>query len=161
MTIYIHSKTQTLSFIKNDTLVAQYPISTASNGLGEQKNSFKTPRGWHSIRAKIGKDLPLFSVFRARRATGEIFNNALYKHFPTRDWILTRILWLSGTEVGVNRLGHVDTMQRFIYIHGTHDEKNIGQPNSKGCIRMLNKDIAQLFDLVSTGDSVWIGEGEL
>lgn len=161
MTITIDSKLQTLTLMQKNRIIAQYPISTASNGLGEQKNSFKTPRGWHCIRAKIGKDLPLFSVFRARRPTGELFNNALYKQFPTRDWILTRILWLSGTEIGVNRLGNVDTMQRFIYIHGTHDEKNIGEPHSKGCIRMLNKDIVQLFDLVSIGDSVWIGEGEL
>ncbi|MGH8765823.1 MAG: L,D-transpeptidase family protein [Burkholderiales bacterium] len=123
-----------------------YPISTAKNGLGEKNGSFCTPRGRHIVRAKIGTGQPLRSVFVRRRPTGEIWTPELHARYPGRDWMLTRILWLSGCEPGFNRLGDVDTMRRVIYIHGTHDFAELGKPGSHGCIRMRNEDIAELFD---------------
>jgi len=125
-----------------------YPVSTALNGAGEQNGSFCTPRGKHIIRAKIGADCPENCVFVGRRATGEIWTQQLSDQFPGRDWILTRILWLSGLEPGINRLGSVDTMQRYIYLHGSPDSAEIGGPGSIGCIRMRNRDVIELFDLV-------------
>jgi lipoprotein-anchoring transpeptidase ErfK/SrfK len=132
----------------------RYAVSTSKHGAGEVRGSHQTPRGRHLIRAKIGAGAPLDSVFRGRRPTGEIYSAALAREFPERDWILTRILWLSGTEVGRNRLGNVDTMRRYIYIHGTPDTEEFGVPGSIGCIRMRNRDIVELFDLVSVGTLV-------
>lgn len=137
-------------------ILAVYPVSTALKGAGEQKNSFCTPRGKHVIRAKIGKDAPVNTVFRGRRPTGEIWTPALGAQHPNRDWILTRLLWLSGCEPGFNRLGNVDTMQRYIYIHGTPYVETIGQPDSHGCIRMRSTDVIALFDLVPVGTPVLI-----
>jgi L,D-transpeptidase YbiS len=125
-----------------------YPVSTAKNGLGEKNGSFCTPRGRHIVRAKIGAGQPLGAVFVRRRPTGEVWTPELHARYPGRDWMLTRILWLSGKEPGFNRLGDVDTMRRVIYIHGTHDFAELGKPGSHGCIRMRNGDIAELFDLV-------------
>jgi len=138
------------------TVKASYVISTAANGVGCEKNSGCTPIGAHVVRAKIGSDQPINTVFVGRRPTGEICTPALMTEFPGRDWILTRILWLSGREVGKNRLGNVDTMQRYIYIHGTPDSVAVGKPDSHGCIRMRNVDIVELFDLVEVGTNVLI-----
>ena len=135
-----------------------YSISSALNGVGEQKNSGQTPRGQHYIRAKIGQGLPENAVLVGRRFTGEVYSLALAKQYPGRDWILTRILWLSGCEPGRNRLGNVDTMQRYIYIHGTPDTEAMGVPLSHGCIRMRNSDLIELFDLVAVGTPVEINE---
>lgn len=139
-------------------VIAQYPVSTALNGAGEQKNSYRTPRGRHIVRAKIGADAPINSVFKGRRPTGEIWTPELGAQHPGRDWILTRILWLSGCEPGRNRLGNVDSMQRYIYIHGTPDSEPISQPHSHGCIRMRNQDVAALFDAVPAGTQVNISD---
>jgi len=136
----------------------RYDVSTARNGTGEQKGSYCTPRGTHVIRARIGEGQPVNTVFVGRRPTGEIYTPALGLQFPERDWILTRILWLSGCERGFNRLGEVDTMRRFIYIHGSPDSVAMGQPGSIGCIRMRNTDLLELFDLVAAGTSVRIIE---
>ena len=125
-----------------------YSVSTAKRGLGEQNGSLCTPRGRHIVRAKIGAGLPLNTVFMRRRPTGETWTPALDARYPGRDWMLTRILWLSGCEVGRNRLGDVDTMRRYIYIHGSPDRAEMGKPGSIGCIRMRNADILDLFDLV-------------
>ena len=125
-----------------------YPVSTSKNGLGEKNGSFCTPRGRHIVRAKIGAGQPLNAVFVRRRPTGEIWSPALDEKYAGRDWMLTRILWLSGCEVGRNRLGDVDTMRRFIYIHGSPERAEMGKPGSIGCIRMRNADIVELFDLV-------------
>ncbi len=133
-----------------------YPVSTALNGAGEEENSGCTPRGWHRVRVAIGAGLPLNTVFVGRRPTGEIYSPELALQQPQRDWILTRILWLQGLEVGVNRMGNVDSMRRYIYIHGTPDSEPMGQPLSHGCIRMRNSDITELFELVSAGTPVWI-----
>ena len=155
MHIKISIAQQTLTLFDDvGAVVAQFSISSAANGVGCQKDSGCTPLGQHIIRAKIGQNAELNTVFVGRRATGEVFTPELQAAFPQRDWILTRILWLSGTEVGKNRLGQVDTMQRYIYIHGTPDSTALGSIGSHGCIRMHNADIALLFDLVALGTVV-------
>lgn len=133
-------------------------VSTAARGAGEENGSLKTPRGRHIVRAKIGAGMPVNTVFRARRPTGEIYSPALARQAPRDDWILTRILWLSGCEVGKNRLGSRDTMRRYIYLHGTPDSTALGAPGSIGCIRVANADIMRLFDLVPAYAPVLIRE---
>lgn len=137
-------------------MLADYAVSTALNGPGEQKDSGRTPRGRHVVRARIGAGKPLGAVFVGRRPTGEVWTPELAAAHPTRDWILTRILWLSGCEPGVNRLGQVDSMQRYIYIHGTPDTEPMGVARSHGCIRMRNTDVLDLFDRVPAGTPVLI-----
>lgn len=154
--INISARLQQMQVLVNESPHKIYPISTALLGLGEQQGSYQTPRGKHVIRAKIGDGLPIHSVFTRRRPTGEIYSKELALAFPERDWILTRILWLSGLEQGKNRLGTCDSMRRFIYIHGTHEEASIGVPKSRGCIRMRNQDIIELFQIVSPGSQVLI-----
>lgn len=139
-----------------DTVLADYPVSTALNGPGERKNSGCTPRGKHIVRAKIGAGQPVGAVFIGRRPTGEVWSPELAAEHRARDFILSRILWLSGCEVGVNRLGDVDSMQRYIYIHGTPDTEPMGVPRSHGCIRMRNADVIALFDQVPVGTPVII-----
>lgn len=152
MKININIELQTLDLIDNqDAILSQYRISSALKGTGQASGSFCTPLGRHIIRAKIGDGQPLNTVFVGRRPTGEIYTPELATQFPGRDWILTRILWLSGCDVGFNRLGSVDTMRRYIYIHGSPDSVHMGQPGSIGCIRMRNADIVELFDRVSAG----------
>lgn len=133
-----------------------YPISTALNGPGEQMDSGCTPRGAHRVRARIGAGMARGSVFIGRRPTGEIWTPTLAAAHPQRDWILTRILWLCGEEPGRNRGGRVDSMRRFIYIHGTPDTEPLGVPRSHGCIRMHSDDLIELFDLVPAGTRVCI-----
>jgi lipoprotein-anchoring transpeptidase ErfK/SrfK len=135
-------------------LILGYSISSARNGSGQVSGSYCTPLGKHIVRAKIGAGLPENTVFVGRRPTGERYTPELLAQFPKRDWILTRILWLSGCEVGFNRLGNVDTMRRFIYIHGSPDSVQMGRPGSIGCIRMRNTDIVELFDRVAIGTTV-------
>jgi lipoprotein-anchoring transpeptidase ErfK/SrfK len=140
---------QSLTVLADDGReLKRYSVSTSRNGAGEANGSFCTPRGEHIVRAKIGAGQPPNTVFRGRRPTGEIWTPELGESFPGRDWILTRILWLSGCEVGRNRLGDVDTMRRHIYIHGSPEPVEMGRPGSIGCIRMRNADIIELFDLV-------------
>jgi L,D-transpeptidase YbiS len=148
MKIRIDAAKQELTLLDGDKVVRRYAISTAKNGLGEKNGSFQTPRGKHIIRAKIGAGQPAGTVFVRRRPTGEVWSPEMHAKYPGRDWILTRILWLSGTERGKNRLGDVDTMRRYIYIHGSHDLAEMGKPGSIGCVRMRNKDIVELYDLV-------------
>lgn len=139
-------------------VLAEWAVSTALGGAGEEKGSFRTPRGQHLVRAKIGGGLPENTVFVGRRPNGEVFSPALDAAAPARDWILTRILWLSGCEPGKNRLGNVDTMRRYIYIHGTPDSVPMGVPASHGCIRMRNADIVDLFDRIPVYTPVFITE---
>jgi hypothetical protein len=143
-------------FPDGDMLIRQYPVSTAANGPGEQRGSYCTPRGRHRIAEKIGAGAPLFSAFKAREPTGEIWTPELDAENPGRDWILTRILWLQGLEPGRNQGGEVDTHDRYIYLHGTNVEHKLGTPASHGCIRMKNADMAELFDLVEVGTEVRI-----
>lgn len=155
MKINIHIATQTLDLLNGaGHLLRRYPVSTGAKGVGEESGSYCTPRGRHIIRARIGAGQPVNTVFVQRRPTGEIYTPQLGAQHPGRDWILTRILWLSGCEVGYNRLGSCDTMRRYIYIHGTPDSTLLGQPGSKGCVRMRNSDLMELFDQVSAGTEV-------
>ncbi|WP_151670710.1 L,D-transpeptidase [Nitrincola schmidtii] len=147
---------QTLELHNSEVLLRSYAVSTATNGVGNQEGSGCTPLGHHRIRAKIGTDLPINSVFVGRRFTGEIYSEELAAKYPHRDWILTRILWLCGEQVGYNRLGNVDSMRRYIYIHGTPDTEPMGIPRSHGCIRMRNHDIIDLFQQVPIGCGVLI-----
>jgi L,D-transpeptidase YbiS len=159
MKINIHISTQQLELCDDaGKVLRRYAVSTAANGAGEMSGSFCTPRGKHIIRAKVGAGQPVNTVFVSRRPTGEIYTPELGAQFPGRDWILTRILWLSGCEAGFNRLGKCDTMRRYIYIHGTPDSVQLGMPGSGGCIRMRNADMIELFDLVPAGTSVDIIE---
>lgn len=137
-------------------LLRDYPVSTAAAGVGEQSGSFRTPRGRHLVRAKIGAGQPANTVFVRRRPTGEIWTPELAAQSPGRDWILTRILWLSGCEPGFNRLGQCDTMRRYVYIHGSPDSAEMGVPGSHGCVRMRNADIIELFDLLPCYSAVEI-----
>lgn len=159
MYIEISISAQTLTLFGDEgKRLASYSVSTAKNGVGCEKNSGCTPLGAHIIRAKIGAGAAENTVFVGRRPTGEIWTTELAALHPERDWILTRILWLSGKEPGKNRLGNVDSMQRYIYIHGTPDTEPMGQPCSHGCVRMRNADVVELFDLVGVGTSVVIVE---
>ena len=150
--------------VSNQTLIAltktgesiEYRVSSAKNGVGQEFGSECTPLGQHTIRAKIGSDEPISTVFVGRRPTGEVYHETLAKEHPNRDWILTRILWLSGCETGLNRLGTVDTMRRFIYIHGAPDSHTMGIPSSHGCIKMRNTDVVELFERVVVGTKVSI-----
>ncbi|MBT8420755.1 MAG: L,D-transpeptidase [Gammaproteobacteria bacterium] len=148
---------QRLVLIADGLAIAEFPVSTAANGPGERMGSGCTPRGLHRIRAKIGSGSPVNTVFQGRRPTGEIYEQALAERYPDRDWILTRILWLSGLEPGRNRFHGVDTMRRYIYIHGCPDNLQMGVPLSHGCIRMRNTDVVYLFDQVSPDTLVEIG----
>jgi lipoprotein-anchoring transpeptidase ErfK/SrfK len=158
MKIEIDIAKQALSVIDNGKVIRRYAVSTAKNGPGEKNGSFCTPRGRHIVRAKIGAGQPLNAVFVRRRPTGELWSPELDEKHPGRDWMLTRILWLSGCEVGRNRLGDVDTMRRYIYIHGSPDRAEMGKPGSIGCIRMRNADIMELFELVPPYTEVEINE---
>ena len=145
---------QSLALVEDGRPARVYRVSTSKHGAGELRGSHRTPRGRHVVRAKIGAGAPLGAVFRGRRPTGEIWSPELAAAHPGRDWILTRILWLSGTEVGRNRLGEVDTMRRYIYIHGAPDSEPMGVPGSIGCIRMRNDELVELFDRVPVGTVV-------
>lgn len=155
MEIFIYIQSQEMALCDDQgNLLRCYPVSTGANGVGEESGSFCTPRGRHVIRAKIGTNLPVNTVFVRRRPTGEIYAPGLGAAFPGRDWILTRILWLSGGESGFNRSGSCDTMRRYVYIHGTPDETLLGRPGSHGCVRMRNADLIELFDRVAVGTPV-------
>jgi lipoprotein-anchoring transpeptidase ErfK/SrfK len=156
--IEINIGSQMLTVFNEEQQLMTFAVATARKGVGEQNGSEQTPRGWHVIRAKIGAEQPVNTVFVARRPTGEIYSPALATQAPERDWILTRILWLSGLEPGRNRLGTVDTMRRYIYIHGCPDEEPMGIPSSHGCIKMHNQDVIRLYDTVPVGTRVLIQE---
>lgn len=154
--IVISIENQSLELFDANRCIKKYTVSTARNGPGQLYGSECTPLGHHIIRAKIGKDAPINTVFVSRRPTGEIYSSELSEKFPGRDWILTRICWLSGCEPGLNRFGQVDTMMRKIYIHGSPDSCKMGVPGSRGCIRMYNEDLVELFNLVEPGTKVLI-----
>jgi lipoprotein-anchoring transpeptidase ErfK/SrfK len=154
----VHLGRQRLILWEGERMLSEYPVSTARNGPGERFGSGCTPRGWHVVRARIGAGAPPNAVFVGRRPTGEIYSPELAARFPDRDWILTRILWLSGLEPGRNRLGRVDSMRRYIYIHGTPDSEPMGVARSHGCVRMRNPDLLELFDRTPAGTPVHLQE---
>ncbi|MCW3148931.1 L,D-transpeptidase [Stutzerimonas stutzeri] len=156
--LYISLADQQLYGVAEGRLSCRFPVSSARNGAGERNGSGCTPRGLHQVRARIGAGLPMGAVLRGRRWTGEIWSAGLHQQFPGRDWILSRILWLSGCEVGVNRLGEVDTFRRYIYLHGTPDCEPMGVALSHGCIRMRNADLVLLFEQVPLHCPVFIEE---
>ena len=159
MRIEISIADQSLTLLADaNRVLKRYQVSTAAKGPGEQMGSYQTPRGQHRIRARIGQGLPLGAVLRGRRPTGEICTPELMVAQPGKDWILTRILWLCGEEPGFNRGGQVDTMRRYVYIHGTPDGTALGIPGSHGCIRMRNSELVELFDRVPVGTPVLIRE---
>ena len=147
---------QRLDLLEDGRVIRSFRVSTSVRGAGERYGSFCTPRGEHVIRAKIGAGQPAGAVFVGRRPTGEICSAETYQRVPQRDWILTRILWLCGRERGKNRFGDVDTMRRFIYIHGCPDWAPVGVPGSRGCIRMRNDEVMELFEAVTVGTRVTI-----
>ncbi|MBC8493351.1 MAG: L,D-transpeptidase [Candidatus Thioglobus sp.] len=144
--IIINIANQTLEF--NDKT---YAISAAANGVGEVEGSYCTPLGKFKIAEKIGQNLAPNSVLKGRVFTGEIYSAELAQQHPQRDWILTRILWLDGVESH-----NANTKNRYIYIHGSPDETPMGVAGSKGCVRMHNADIIELFDRVQTLEEVAI-----
>ena len=146
--IHIDLTSQKMTFRSGNQLIGNWLISSGKNGIGEKNGSGCTPRGYHRVYSKIGDKAPVNSVFIGRKWTGEIYNNVLASSQPERDWILTRIIQLDGLEAGFNKYGDVDSLQRYIYIHGTPDDIPLGIPGSKGCIRMRNQDLLQLFSLV-------------
>lgn len=166
---------QKLFLYNQGTLDRVYPVSTAARGVGEAINSLQTPRGWHVIRAVIGENQPADMVYKARRPVGHLATlkeahaqnpSVLPMHDRTDvslaeapDWIVGRILWLSGLERGFNRLCNqatvVDSMQRFIYIHGTAAPVD-GLPRSQGCIRMRPDDVVALAKRVAPGDRLYV-----
>jgi L,D-transpeptidase YbiS len=156
--ITVNIAEQRLRLEQGGATVMEVAVSTAKNGPGEQNGSECTPRGEHYIRAKIGAGCPADTVFIGRRPSGEIYSEELRAAQPGRDWILSRILWLCGAEKGRNRGGGVDTMRRYIYIHGCPDSEPMGIPLSHGCVRMRNRDIIKLFDRVAVGTRVVITE---
>lgn len=162
MHIQISISDQALSIFDENNLVKQYSISTAKNGVGEKMDSECTPRGKHIITDKIGAGCESSSVFVGRIPTGEIYEPALRELHPERDWILTRILWLSGTEEGKNKGQlegmNLDSHDRYIYIHGSPDDVSMGEPGSRGCVRMRNAEVIELFDFIELGTEVNICE---
>ena len=156
--IEVNISTQTLTLFEGKDVIKQYTISTAKNGPGEKMDSECTPRGKHTIRAKIGAGCAANTVLVGREPTGELYHSELREQFPDRDWILTRILWLSGCEAGRNKGGDVDSYDRYIYIHGGPDDVAMGIPGSRGCVRMRNDDMIELFDLVEIETGVNIVE---
>lgn len=156
--IEVNIAQQRLRFTRNGEMIMDVAVATAKNGPGEQFGSECTPRGEHYIRARVGAGCEPSTVFVGRRPTGEIYSPALREAYPERDWILTRILWLCGKEPGKNRLGKVDTMRRYVYIHGCPDDDPMGVPSSHGCVKMRNSDIIELFDMIEVGTPVTIDE---
>lgn len=173
--IIINIAEQSLQLLRDGRVLRHYAVSTAKTGAGEQSGSGCTPRGAHRVRAKIGAGCASGTVFVGRRPTGEVYADgddgdhydeqrdrvAPDRVAPDRvapDRVLTRVLWLCGCERGKNRFGAVDTMRRYIYIHGCVDSAPMGVPLSHGCIRMRNADIIELFDLIDAGIAVSIVE---
>lgn len=156
--IVIDVARQRLVLWRDAVPVLDFAVSTAAHGVGEQRGSGCTPRGLHRVRAKVGADCAAGTVFVGRRPTGEVYSPALAVAQPARDWILSRILWLDGCEPGRNRGGAVDTLRRYIYIHGCPDSAPMGVARSHGCIRMRNADVIALFDAVPVGTLVRIDD---
>jgi len=140
---------------KKDTL-RNYEISTSKYGLGSESGSHKTPLGLHRVVEKYGDGAPEGTIFKSRINTGRIAEIEMRPQTTKLDYVTTRILWLDGMEPGKNKGGNVDSYHRYIYIHGTHEEGLIGRPASKGCIRMRNNEVIELYELVPIGTTIRI-----
>src|SRR4029077_5439270 len=137
-------------WFEDEAAKAVWPASTARAGIGGAEGSFRTPPGWHRVHWRIGEGAEVGSVFVAREPTGEIWRGQARDD----DLILTRILTLDGLEEGVNRGAGYDSLERYIYLHGTNHERLLGRPTSHGCVRLANADVCRLFDDVREGDYV-------
>ena len=147
---------QRLDLLADGAVVRSYAVSTAKNGVGSQAGSERTPLGRHRVHKKIGAGEPLGRVFEARAATRRVATIHTDPVDLPEDVITSRILWLEGLEQGKNRGRGVDSRERYIYIHGTNEEGLIGLPASHGCVRMRNRDVIELFELVGEGTAVEI-----
>lgn len=156
--IHVSVQNQQLYLIDSGDTLKTYWISTSKYGVGNRSGSNKTPLGEHIIAKKYGDNAPVGTIFKARKNTGAVADIITEARHDGNDYVTTRILWLQGTEPGVNRGPNIDSFQRYIYIHGTHEEGLIGQPASHGCIRMYNCDVIELFELVEVGTPVIISE---
>ena len=143
--IFINSSNQTLYLFKDDILIFESMISTSKYGMGCRMNSFKTPTGLHIVSSMLGKGLPSGTLFKNRRPTEKVIKKIPLDNL---DYITSRILRLNGLEEGKNRGGDVDSYNRYIYIHGTPHLNTLGSRQSQGCIRMSDRDVIKLFDLV-------------
>ncbi len=151
--LWVSVASQQLIGIKDGQVVFAYPCSTASNGTGNLEGSNKTPLGWHIIDERYGEGLPWGAIFKERRY---IKRNWEPQNPTSEDLILTRIMWLRGLEPGLNAGGKIDSHARYIYIHGTPEEHLLGTPASKGCIRLANRDVMDVFSVTKTGTKVLI-----
>jgi len=154
--LFVNIENQTLSHIEKGTFLKLYKISSSYYGTGSKLNSLKTPLGRHEIYKKIGSNLPINAILKGRvwnGAIADIIEEPIDTEF---DHVTSRILWLDGLELGKNKGRGIDSRNRYIYIHGTAEEGLIGTPASDGCIRMYNKDVVELFDLVDEKAQVWI-----
>ncbi len=154
--MYVSIKHQKLYLIENDSTVKKYPISTALKGVGNKLHSLKTPPGLHTIKRKLGDNVPYAGILEAREYNGKIAKVLTDKQKAGGDYVTTRILWLEGEEPGINKGRNIDSYNRYIYIHGTPEEGLIGQPASHGCIRMKNSDVMELYDLIEEGTPILI-----
>jgi len=149
---------QRLTVLKNGQACLDFPVSTAARGTGQQNGSLQTPLGFFDVVERYGEGLPAGAEFKARVFTGQVVPESEWQGARGGDRILSRILRLSGREEGWNKGGDVDTYARYIYIHGTVHEDKIGTPASAGCVRLKNRDIVHLFDLVADQPTwCWIG----
>lgn len=158
--VWVNVERQELVLIEGGTPIWTVPCATATNGTGSESGSEKTPLGWHTVSEKFGDGAVWGQVFRSRGATNEFWQPG---GDVKEDLVLTRILWLDGLEPGKNQGTRedgvmVDSKRRYIYIHGTNGESEIGTPSSHGCVRMLNDDVITLFDRVPVGTPVLISE---
>lgn len=160
LALVVNIERQRIAIFRDGVLSAAWPVSTSRFGVGSLRDSFKTPLGLHRIAEKIGAGMPLDTVFKGRKPVGRLADHqspiANYQSTAS-DLIMSRILWLDGCEPGQNRGGEVDSHDRYIYIHGTVHEDRIGTPDSHGCVRMRNTDVAELFEMVEQGTPVMIG----
>jgi len=154
--IFVSIKRQKLFYIKNGNVEKVFLISTAKKGIGQEIHSQQTPEGLHVIKHMIGQNLPKNAIFKERVFNGEIAEIYTDKTDINEDFVTSRIMWLEGQEEGINKGGNVDSYKRYIYIHGTPEEGLIGKPASHGCVRMKNKEVIELFDLVQVNTPVLI-----
>lgn len=150
--LYVSVRRQRLFHVRDGGLIAEYPIATASKGLGAKVDTYRTPTGLHRVSEKFGDDVPPLGILKDREFTGQFADPDFAG--KDNDWITSRILWLSGLEPGVNQGDDVDSHERFIYIHGTANEGSVGTPSSMGCIRMRNADVIELYEGVAVGTLV-------
>ena len=156
LSIEIDISLQRLYLLDNSTIISSYPISSSKYGEGSKQNSFKTPLGSHMIKEMIGDQVPKNTIFISRINTQREAKIIHDQENSDNDYVTTRIMWLDGLEDGKNKGKGVDSYNRYIYIHGTHEEGLIGQKASHGCIRMFNSDVIELFNVVKKGTKVFI-----